>query len=83
MTLRMLSYSLVLCFFQFKVLVLGWIERLVGISIENEWKKTGTWAKIEKISDQMKTCSGWMDGFTVFVWYVLKMNEKKNTFGSK
>ena len=26
----------------------GWIERLVGISIENEWEKTGTWAKIEK-----------------------------------
>ena len=26
----------------------GWIERLVGISIENEWKKTGTWAKNEK-----------------------------------
>ena len=20
------------------------IERLIGISIENEWKKTGTWA---------------------------------------
>ena len=33
------------------------IERLVGVSIENEWKKTGTWAKIEKIFDQMKTCS--------------------------
>ena len=25
----------------------GWIERLVGISIENEWKKTGTWAKMK------------------------------------
>ena len=25
------------------------IERLVGTSIENDWKKTGTWAKIEKI----------------------------------
>ena len=24
------------------------IERLVGISIENEWEKTGTWAKFEK-----------------------------------
>ena len=43
----------------------GWIERLVGISIENEWKKIGTCAKIEKISvtNQMKTCSGWMDGW--------------------
>ncbi len=34
-----------------------WIECLVGKSIENEWKKTGTWAKIEKISDQMKAYS--------------------------
>ena len=33
------------------------IERLVNISIENEWKKTRTWATIERISDQMKTCS--------------------------
>jgi hypothetical protein len=35
------------------------IERLVGISIENEGKKTGTCAKIENISvtNQMKTCS--------------------------
>ena len=28
------------------------IERLVGISIENEWKKTGTWAKNEKMTDR-------------------------------
>ena len=35
------------------------IERLVGISIENEWKKTRTCAKIKKISvtNQMKMCS--------------------------
>ena len=30
----------------------GWIERLVGISIENEWKKTGTCAKMKNIRDK-------------------------------
>ena len=67
----------------------GWIERLVGISIENEWKKTGTCAKIEKISvtNQMKTCSGWMDGWIdgLSVWSVkaLKMNGRKQEHGRK
>ena len=35
----------------------GWIERLVGISIENEWKKTGTCAKMEifkSVTHEMK-----------------------------
>ena len=55
----------------------GWIERLFGISMENELKKTGTCAKFEKMSvtNQMKTCSEW----TCFsqkkknrLWYILR-----------
>ena len=40
----------------------GWIERLVGISIENEWKKTGTCAKMDGWIEWIECLvDGWME----------------------